>query len=158
MSSSLVPYPSVHPFRSQIVKGTPDVVPPTEELEALHAELTELRQHTLERAKKADEDLRTIEESMRKLKEKEKGKAKLVERTKRECVYYFLPLLLVDLIERTPLCPCFHLRPLGSLKPCSTLIISTVINTLDSVASCWSISAATFRDPWYACPDIGLDL
>jgi transcriptional adapter 3 len=86
MSSLLVPYPSVHPFRSQIVKSTPDVVPPTEELEALQSELIELRQHTLERAKKADEDLRTIEESMKKLKEREKGKARLVERTKRECM------------------------------------------------------------------------
>ncbi|KAH9961150.1 histone acetyltransferases subunit 3-domain-containing protein [Lactifluus volemus] len=88
MSSLLVPYPSVHPFRSQVVKSTPDVVPPTEELEALQSELIELRQHTLERAKKADEDLRTIEESMKKLKEREKGKARLVERTKRE----FTPL------------------------------------------------------------------
>jgi transcriptional adapter 3 len=89
MSSLLVPYPSVQPFRSQIVKSTPDVVPPTEELEALQSELIELRQHTLERAKKADEDLRTIEESMKKLKEREKGKARLVERTKRECTSTF---------------------------------------------------------------------
>ncbi|KAI0303296.1 histone acetyltransferases subunit 3-domain-containing protein [Multifurca ochricompacta] len=88
MSSSLVQYPSVHPFRSHIVKNTTDGVPPTEELEALKSGLTELRQHTLERAKKADDDLRAIEESMRRLKEREKGKAKAVERTKRE----FTPL------------------------------------------------------------------
>ncbi|KAI9445756.1 histone acetyltransferases subunit 3-domain-containing protein [Lactarius psammicola] len=84
MSSSLVQYPSVHPFRSQIVKNTPDTVPPTEELEVLKEDLIELRRHTLERAKKADDDLRTIEESIRRLKEREKGKAKAVERTKRE--------------------------------------------------------------------------
>lgn len=84
MSSSLVPYPSVHPFRSQIVKNTPDTVPPTEELEALQTDLNELRKRTLERAKKADDDLRTIEESFRRLKEREKGKAKAVERTRRE--------------------------------------------------------------------------
>jgi transcriptional adapter 3 len=76
MSSSLVQYPPVPPFRPQIVKNTPDNIPPTEELEALEADLNELRLHTLERAKKADDDLRTIEESLRRLKEREKGKAK----------------------------------------------------------------------------------
>jgi transcriptional adapter 3 len=86
MSSSLVPYPSVHPFRSRIVKSTSNVIPPTEDLEVLRAELTKLLQDTLERARKADEDLRTIQESMRKLEEREESKAELVERTKRECV------------------------------------------------------------------------
>ena len=85
MSSLLTQYSQVHPFRSRTVKNTPDAVPPTEELEALQADLIELRQDTMERAKKADEDLRTIEESMRRLKEREKGKAKVVEKTKREC-------------------------------------------------------------------------
>lgn len=85
MSSSLVQFPTVHPFRSPIVKNTPDSVPPTEELEALQTNLSELRLLALERGKKADDDLRTIEESMRKLKEREKGKAKLVEKMKREC-------------------------------------------------------------------------
>src|SRR6266702_6045519 len=105
MSSSLVQYPSVHPFRSQIVKNTPDTVPLTEELEALQTDLIELRQHTLERAKKADDDLRTIEESIRRLKEREKGKAKAVERTKRECACYLRPSVCVDLTSRTPLRP-----------------------------------------------------
>jgi hypothetical protein len=85
MSSLLAQYPQVHPFRSRTVKNTPDAVPPTEELEALQTDLIELRRQTLERAKKADDDLRTIEESMRKLKEREKGKAKVVEKMKREC-------------------------------------------------------------------------
>jgi transcriptional adapter 3 len=85
MSSPLTQYSQVHPFRSRTVKSTPDAVPPTEELEALQADLKELRRHTLERAKKADGDLRTIEDSMRRLKEKEKGKAKEVEKTRREC-------------------------------------------------------------------------
>jgi len=85
MSSSLTQFQPAHPFRSQIVKNTPDAVPPTEELEALQADLAELRQHILERAKKADDDLRTIEESMRRLKEREKGKAKVVENRRREC-------------------------------------------------------------------------
>jgi transcriptional adapter 3 len=85
MSSLLTQYPQVHPFRSRTAKNTPDAVPPTEELEALQTDLIELRRHTLERAKKADDDLRTIEESMRRLKEREKGKAKVVEKMKREC-------------------------------------------------------------------------
>jgi len=97
MSSSLVQFPPVHPSRSQIVKNTPDAVPPTEELETLQIDLIELRRLTLERAKKADDDLRTIEESMRRLKEKEKGKAKLVEKMKRECALLFC-LVLTDLI------------------------------------------------------------
>jgi transcriptional adapter 3 len=87
MSSSLVQFPPVPPFRPQIVKNTPDNIPPTEELQALEADLNELRLHTLERAKKADDDLRTIEESLRRLKEREKGKAKAIERAKRECAY-----------------------------------------------------------------------
>lgn len=49
----------------------------------------ELRQRNLERAKKAGDDLRAIQESMRRLKEKEKGKAKAVDKSKRErgCAY-----------------------------------------------------------------------
>jgi transcriptional adapter 3 len=89
MSSLLAQYPQVHPFRHQTVKNTPDAVPPTEELEALQTDLIELRRHTWERAKKADDDLRTIEESMRRLKEREKGKAKVVEKMKRECASLF---------------------------------------------------------------------
>ena len=87
MSSLLAQYPQVQPFRPQTVKNTPDAVPPTEELEALQVDLRELRRLTLERAKKAGDDLRTIEESMRSLKEKEKGKAKVVEKMKRECAF-----------------------------------------------------------------------
>jgi hypothetical protein len=85
MSSLLDPYSQVHPFRPQTVKNPPDAVPPTEELELLQTELKELRGQTLKRAKKAEDDLRTIEESMRRLKEREKGKAKVVEKMKREC-------------------------------------------------------------------------
>jgi transcriptional adapter 3 len=85
MSSLLDQYTQVHPFRPQTVKNPPDAVPPTEELELLQTDLNELRRQTLERAKKAEDDLRTIEESMRRLKEREKGKAKVVEKMKREC-------------------------------------------------------------------------
>lgn len=44
---------------------------------------------SLARSKKAGEDLKAIEESMRRMKEKEKGKAKAIEKVKRErdCAY-----------------------------------------------------------------------
>jgi len=67
-----------------VVKNSLDSVPPTDDLVTLHSELRELRKKSLERAKKADDDLRTIEESMRRLKEKEKGKTKAVGKTRRE--------------------------------------------------------------------------
>lgn len=84
MSSKLSPYGPPPPFRSSLLKNAPDAVPPTEELEALHAELRNLKTRTLERAKKAGDDLRAIEESMRRMKEREKGKFKAVDKIKRE--------------------------------------------------------------------------
>jgi transcriptional adapter 3 len=66
MSSSLVQYTRRSLFA---LKNAPDTITPTEELKSLRTELVELRQHTLERAKKADDDLRTIEESIKRLKE-----------------------------------------------------------------------------------------
>lgn len=88
MSSTVSSYASPAAIRSILFKSPPETVPPTEELEGLHAELKLLKQRTLERAKKAGDDLRTIEESMRRLKEKEKGKAKAIEKIKREsCAY-----------------------------------------------------------------------
>jgi transcriptional adapter 3 len=84
MSSKLVPYLSPPVIRSSILKSPPENVPPTDELEALHAELKSLKQKSLERARKAGEDLKTIEESLRRMKEKEKGKAKATEKVKHE--------------------------------------------------------------------------
>lgn len=83
MSSILSPYSS-SPILSSLLKDPPDFAPPTDELEALHAELNALKQKTLERARKAGNDLKTIEESMRRLKEKEKGKSKAVDKIKKE--------------------------------------------------------------------------
>ncbi|KAJ7118989.1 histone acetyltransferases subunit 3-domain-containing protein [Mycena epipterygia] len=93
MTSRLVPFPSrpQSPIRSILFKGPPDAVPATDELEALHEELKSLKAKTLERAKKAGEDLKTIEESMRRMKEREKGKAKLIEKVKRERDFTPLP-------------------------------------------------------------------
>lgn len=90
-TSKLAPFSRpTSPIRSAIFKGPPKEVPATEELESLHEELKQLKAKTLERAKKAGEDLKTIEESMRRMKEREKGKAKLIEKVKRErdCAYF----------------------------------------------------------------------
>jgi hypothetical protein len=53
-------------------QNTPLTIPPTEELEALQDDLIEFCLHTLERAKKADDDLQTVE---------------AIERVKRVCAY-----------------------------------------------------------------------
>ncbi|KAI0781488.1 histone acetyltransferases subunit 3-domain-containing protein [Trametes elegans] len=84
MSSSVSPYAALPVIRSSLFHTPPDTVPPTDELEQLHAELTALKQKSLERAKKAGDDMRAIEESMRRLKEKEKGKAKALLKAERE--------------------------------------------------------------------------
>ncbi|KAF9464531.1 histone acetyltransferases subunit 3-domain-containing protein [Collybia nuda] len=91
MSAKLSAY-SVSPnVQSTLLLKTPDSIPPTNELEILYNELNELKKLTLARAKKASEDLRTIEESMRRMSEKEKGKAKAIDKVKRE--RDFTPLL-----------------------------------------------------------------
>ncbi|KAI0355090.1 hypothetical protein OH77DRAFT_1425149 [Trametes cingulata] len=87
MSSPVSPYAALPAIRSSLFHNPPDTVPPTDELELLHAELTALKQKSLERAKKAGDDMRAIEESMRRLKEKEKSKAKALQKAERERGY-----------------------------------------------------------------------
>ncbi|KAI0333155.1 hypothetical protein GY45DRAFT_1245565 [Cubamyces sp. BRFM 1775] len=87
MSSSVSPYAALPAIRSSLFHSPPDTVPPTDELEQLHAELTALKQKSLERARKAGDDMRAIEESMRRLKEKEKSKAKALQKAERERGY-----------------------------------------------------------------------
>ncbi|KDQ59812.1 hypothetical protein JAAARDRAFT_175369 [Jaapia argillacea MUCL 33604] len=85
MASPLHPnYSQSHYPQSPLFKNPSDSVPPTEELEVLHSQLTVLKQKALEKAKKAGNDLRYIEESMKRMKEKEKGKAKAIEKVKKE--------------------------------------------------------------------------
>ncbi len=93
MYSKLTPYASPPPLRSSLLKSPSDAVPPTDDLKGLESELKILRQKLIERSKKASDDMRTIEESMRRMKEIEKGKAKSIEKVKRErdCTC-FLPL------------------------------------------------------------------
>jgi len=69
---------------SVLFKNTSDAVPSVDELERIHSELKMLRQRAIDRAKKAGEDLKNIEESMRRMKEREKGKLKAVDKIKRE--------------------------------------------------------------------------
>ncbi|PIL26682.1 hypothetical protein GSI_11258 [Ganoderma sinense ZZ0214-1] len=84
MSSAVSSYADLPAIRSALFNNPPDTVPPTDELEILHAELTAYKVKSLELAKKAGDDIRTIEESMRRLKEKEKGKAKAIQKAERE--------------------------------------------------------------------------
>lgn len=58
-------------------------MPPTDELEALQKELQALKQRTLDRVRKAGNDMRLIKESMRRIEEREKGKQR-VDRIKKE--------------------------------------------------------------------------
>lgn len=84
MSPTLQQYQIPQPLHSSLLLNLSDAVPPTDELEAVHAELGVLRQKALERARKAENDLKTIEAAMKQMKEKEKGKAKVVNKVKRE--------------------------------------------------------------------------
>jgi transcriptional adapter 3 len=87
--SSFSPHPSI---LSPLLKKAPDAVPPTDELEKLHDELKLAREKALERSKKANDDLKTIEESIRRMTEREKGKFKAIDKIKRErdCTYMLL--------------------------------------------------------------------
>lgn len=84
MSSILSQYPSSPPPLSPLIRDPPDAIPPVEDLEALQAQLKALQQKAYERAKKAGNDLKAIEESMRRMKEKEKGKARAVEKVRKD--------------------------------------------------------------------------
>lgn len=79
--SAFSPYP---PTRSPLLKKAPDAVPPMDELEDLQKELKQAREKALERSKKANDDLKTIEESFRRMTEREKGKFKAIDKIKHE--------------------------------------------------------------------------
>jgi len=84
MASRLSTFPQPHLFRSPLVENPPDSIPSIDELEHLHSGLKAAKQRLLERRRKASEDLKTIEESIRRMTEKEKGKSKAVDKVKRE--------------------------------------------------------------------------
>jgi hypothetical protein len=107
MSSKPLLFLAPTPARSPHFKNPSETVPPTDELEVLQTELLLLREKSWERAKKAGEDLKTIEESMRRIKEREKGKAKAVEKVKRErgctclCPMMLIRVLAHDVVHVT---------------------------------------------------------
>ncbi|KAF9009581.1 histone acetyltransferases subunit 3-domain-containing protein [Cyathus striatus] len=75
MSSKLTQY-QFPEIRSALLRDVPASIPPIEDLEKLTADLKLLRSRSMDRAKKAGEDLKTLEESMRRMCEKEKGKSR----------------------------------------------------------------------------------
>ncbi|KAJ3887256.1 histone acetyltransferases subunit 3-domain-containing protein [Lentinula edodes] len=96
MSSKLfTPYPLPTQLRSSLFKTPTDgVVPPIDELEALHAELKNLKARTMEKARRAGEDLKVLEEGMRRMKDRaKKGKEREgKEKVKRERDFSTTPL------------------------------------------------------------------
>ncbi|KAG6861778.1 hypothetical protein C0995_012282 [Termitomyces sp. Mi166 len=119
MSSKLHPFSPSQPFQSSLLRKAPDSIPSTTELEFLHDELKELRNATLRRSKKAGEDLKAIEESMRRMKEKEKGKAKAIDKVKRE--RDFTPKLEADDTQSLGPYHGHSLKPRLSSQPISSL-------------------------------------
>ncbi|KAJ3540988.1 hypothetical protein NMY22_g4076 [Coprinellus aureogranulatus] len=94
MPSRLSRFDPPYEPRSSLLKNPPELsspIPSIEELELLLPDLRKLRAAAEERSRKASHDLRAIQDSMRKLKEKEKGKAKAIEKVKRERDFTPLP-------------------------------------------------------------------
>ncbi|EAU81851.2 hypothetical protein CC1G_06062 [Coprinopsis cinerea okayama7 len=89
MSSRLSPFEAPPSVRSSLLKNVPEMssIPSLEEIEQLYSELKTLEAAAKKRTEKASKDLRTITDSMRRLKEKEKGKARAVDKVKRERDY-----------------------------------------------------------------------
>ncbi|KAF9480893.1 hypothetical protein BDN70DRAFT_877080 [Pholiota conissans] len=94
MASKLSGFSLPDPITSSLLKNPPDAVPPIDELERLHMELKRAKDESIERGRKAKEDLKTLQESMRRMTEKEKGKSKAVDKVKRE--HEFTPLPEAD--------------------------------------------------------------
>ncbi|KIK52091.1 hypothetical protein GYMLUDRAFT_233775 [Collybiopsis luxurians FD-317 M1] len=94
-SKPFTSYPLPTPLRSSLFKSTNDgAVPPIEELEALQAELKNLKTRTLEKARRAGEDMKVLDEGMKRMKEKaKKGKEREVkEKVKRERDFSVTPM------------------------------------------------------------------
>lgn len=94
MSSGVSPYGVPLTIRSTLFKNPSDGIPSTDELDMLRADLKLFQEKTLERARKAQEDIRIIEESMRRLKEREKGKAKASGPVKKERACEWMRLII----------------------------------------------------------------
>src|ERR1700731_4093839 len=91
MLPRLTRYPTPPSVASPLCKHPTAAMPPLDDLVALQQQLAAAQERSLERARKAEDDLRTIQESIRRMKQREKGKAKAVENVKRERDCAFLP-------------------------------------------------------------------
>ncbi|KAE9400500.1 hypothetical protein BT96DRAFT_919494 [Gymnopus androsaceus JB14] len=94
-SKPFTAYPLPAPLRSSLFKNPTDgVVPPIDDLEALHAELKNLKARTMEKARRTGEDMKVLEEGMRRMKERaKKGKEREgKEKIKRERDFSATPL------------------------------------------------------------------
>jgi hypothetical protein len=103
MASIVSPYSTPVPICSDIIKNPSESVPSTEDLEAAQLELRVLRQKSLEYVKKVGEDIKTLDESRRLIKEKEKQKGKRKEEKPKErgCGCYFFALSRIVLSEKS---------------------------------------------------------
>ena len=94
MASRPSTFPPSYSFRSPLVKHQPESIPTVDELEILQTELRAARHRAMERRRKAVDDDRILEESIRRMTEKEKGKSKAVDKVKheRDCKSVLIPL------------------------------------------------------------------
>ena len=88
MSHPVLPFTTPAALESSLLRAPPDTIPTipsVDELVKAQHELVQLKAKTLERAKKAENDLKTIEVAFRKMREVlEKGKVKSSAKIKRE--------------------------------------------------------------------------
>lgn len=88
MAPLFTPYPSITALRSQLLTNPPIAVPPIDDLVSLEEELKNLKNKSLSRKKKAENDLKILENLHRKFKDKDKerdkGKLKDKMKIKRE--------------------------------------------------------------------------
>ena len=121
MSQPLLPYAVPAKLQSPLLHESPDTIPPTDELEAVQNELKLLKQKSLERARKADGDLKAIEIAIKKLRAREKGKSKV--KREQSCTFNNLylvcgPLLIQLIIVAASLSPMTFVifAPYGSVQ------------------------------------------
>jgi transcriptional adapter 3 len=84
MAPLFTPYPSVTALRSQLLTNPPIAVPPIDDLLSLEEELKNLKNKSLARQKKAENDLKSLDGLHRKFKDKDKerDKGKLKDKVK----------------------------------------------------------------------------
>jgi len=139
MVHHFTPYPPAFTLRSQLFTQPPSAVPPVEDLLSLQEELNNLKNKSLARSRKAENDLKTLEGLLKKHKDKEKekvkGKAKDKVKVKREAtgtvifllairreadVYAYQGLLMILICPRHPRLLSRQLPPEATVsKPCS---------------------------------------